>query len=149
MRASVNPVLFARFEGGTSPVAARLTAIAAMARAGYPIGLTIAPIIVADGWETAYGALIAQAGVALRDIADVDCTIELITHRYTPASKAVLDSWYPGSGLDMGATNRTEKRTKFGSVKHVYDAPTMKALRRFFETAIARDLPFARVLYWT
>ena len=149
MRASINPAPFARFEGGTSPVAARLTALARMARAGYPVGLTIAPIIAAEGWEAAYGELIAQAGAALRDVPQVDCTIELITHRYSPGSKAVLDSWYPGSDLDMGATNRTEKRTKFGSVKHVYDAPTMRALRGFFETAIARELPFARVLYWT
>lgn len=149
MRASINPAAYARFEGGTSPVAARLTAIAAMARAGYPIGLTIAPIIAADGWQAAYGELIAQAGAALRGIPNLDCTIELITHRYTPGSKAVLNSWYPGSALDMGPTNRTEKRTKFGSVKHVYDAPTMKALRGFFAAEIARELPFARILYWT
>ena len=149
MRASVNPALFARYEGGTSPVALRLAALARMARAGYPVGLTIAPIIAAEGWQQAYGALIAQAGAALRDVPGVDCTIELITHRYTPGSKAVLESWYPGSALDMGTTNRTEKRTKFGSVKHVYDAPTMKALRSVFETAIARELPHARVLYWT
>jgi spore photoproduct lyase len=149
MRASVNPAMFARFEGGTSPVAARLAALAAMARAGYPIGLTIAPIIAAAGWEEAYDGLIAQAGAMLAGIPDVDCTIELITHRYTPGSKAVLESWYPGSALDMGTTDRAEKRTKFGSVKHVYDAVTMAKLRRFFETTIARDLPFARVLYWT
>lgn len=149
MRASINPAPFARFEGGTSPVAARLSALAAMARAGYPVGLTIAPIIAAQGWQAAYGELIAQAGAALRTVPDVDCTVELITHRYTPGSKAVLDGWYPGSDLDMGATNRTEKRTKFGSVKHVYDAPTMAALRGFFETEIARELPSARILYWT
>ncbi len=149
MRASINPAEYARFEGGTSPVAARLAALARMARAGYPIGLTIAPIIAAPGWEQAYGDLIAQAGAALADVRHGDCTIELITHRYTPGSKAVLESWYPGSGLDMGAANRTEKRTKFGSVKHVYDADTMRALRQFFEAEIARALPAARVLYWT
>jgi spore photoproduct lyase len=148
MRASINPARFARFEGGTSPVAARLAALAAMARAGYPIGLTIAPIIAAEGWEQAYGELIAQAGAALAGLT-ADCTIELITHRYTPGSKAVLESWYPGSALDMGTANRVEKRTKFGSVKQVYDAATMKALRAFFESEIGRCLPEARVLYWT
>ena len=149
MRASINPAAFARFEGGTSPVAARLAALAEMARAGYPVGLTIAPIIAAEGWQAAYSDLIAEAGAILGAVPGVDCTIELITHRYTPGSKAVLDGWYPGSGLEMGAANRTEKRTKFGSVKYVYDAPTMTALRHFFTAAIARDLPFARVLYWT
>ncbi|USU10077.1 radical SAM protein [Sphingomonadaceae bacterium OTU29MARTA1] len=149
MRASINPAAYAPFEGGTDPVAARLAALARMARAGYPIGLTIAPIIAADGWQRAYAGLIAQAGTALADVPDVDCTIELITHRYTPGSKAVLDSWYPGSKLDMSDANRAEKRTKFGSVKHVYDASTMKELRCFFEAELASTLPFARVLYWT
>jgi len=49
MRASINPPAFARFEGGTSPVHDRLAALRAMAQAGYPVGLTIAPIIAADG----------------------------------------------------------------------------------------------------
>ncbi|HVF95035.1 MAG TPA: radical SAM protein [Sphingomonas sp.] len=149
MRASVNPPLFARFEGGTDPVAARLAALAKMARAGYPIGLTIAPIIAAEGWETAYASLIAQAAAALTPIPDLDLTIELITHRYSPGSKAVLESWYPGSDLAMGSADRTEKRTKFGSVKYVYDADTMQRLRRFFEAEIGRALPAARILYWT
>jgi spore photoproduct lyase len=149
MRASINPDQFAHFEGGTSPVAARLAALARMAAAGYPIGLTIAPIIAAAGWEEAYTGLIAAAAQALPAIPALDLTIELITHRYTPGSKAVLESWYPGSRLEMGSVGRTEKRTKFGSVKHVYDAATMRALRSFFAAEIARALPSARILYWT
>ncbi len=149
MRASINPAMYARFEGGTAPVAARLAALADMARAGYPIGLTIAPIIAAEGWREAYGALLADAAAALAGIAGVDLTIELITHRFTPGSKAVLESWYPGSAFDMGADNRTTKRTKFGTEKQVYDAPTMRSLRLFFEERIAALLPAARILYWT
>ena len=73
----------------------------------------------------------------------------MITHRYSPSSKAVLERWYPGSGLDMTTANRVEKRTKFGSIKHVYDAGTMRTLRTFFEAEIAARLPTARILYWT
>ena len=149
MRASINPPRFARFEGGTDAVAARLGALRRMALAGYPVGLTVAPIIAAAGWEDAYAQLIADAAAALNDVPALDLTVELITHRFTPGSKAVLDSWYPGSKLEMDPDARATKRTKFGSVKHVYDADTMKALRRFFETEIARVLPAARILYWT
>ena len=147
MRASINPAAYARFEGGTSPVAARLAALRKMADAGYRIGLTVAPIIAAEGWREAYGDLLTEAGRVLADVADV--TIELITHRYTPGSKAVLETWYPGSSLDLSMANRTEKRTKFGSVKYVYDAETMRALRTFFQDEIAAKLPQARILYWT
>ncbi|WP_311770316.1 SPL family radical SAM protein [Sphingomonas endophytica] len=149
MRASINPPLFARFEGGTSPVSARLDALARMAVAGYPVGLTIAPIIAASGWEAAYGALLDEVAASFADLPAVDLTIELITHRFTAGSKAVLESWYPGSSLDMGMTGRTTKRTKFGTEKQVYDAATMRALRRFFEERIAATLPCARILYWT
>ena len=150
MRASVNPAAFARFEGGTAPVANRLAALRRMADAGYPIGLTIAPIIAAPGWERAYGELIEQAGDDTgRQPRPDDLTIELITHRYTAGSKATLESWYPGSKLDMSDTNRTTKRNKFGGEKQVYDPATMKALRSFFEEHIAARLPQARILYWT
>lgn len=149
MRASVNPRGYARFEGGTSPVAERLRALRRMAEAGYPVGLTVAPIIAADGWEVAYGELIDLAGATLADLPNVDLTVELITHRYTAGSKAVLDSWYRGSSLDMTGDRRAVKRTKFGTEKHVYDVPTMKELRGFFERRIGEALPAARILYWT
>ena len=149
MRASVNPRPFARFEGGTAPVAARLQALRQMALAGYPVGLTVAPIIAAEGWEDAYAGLVEGAAVSLADVPGLDLTVELITHRFTAGSKAVLDSWYPGSSLDMSEQNRTTKRTKFGGEKQVYDAPTMRRLRSFFEQRIAEALPTARILYWT
>lgn len=149
MRVSLNPARFARFEGGTAPVAQRLRAMRRMADAGYRIGLTIAPIIAAEGWEEAYAGLIADVAYALDGAGDVDLTVELITHRFTAGSKAVLESWYPGSALDLGTEGRAGKRTKFGSIKHVYDATTMRRLRGFFDAEIGRLLPQARILYWT
>lgn len=149
MRASINPRGYARFEGGTDPVAARLTALRRMADAGYPVGLTIAPIIAAAGWEQAYGELIEAAATLLSGASNLDLTIELITHRFTAGSKAVLDSWYPGSKLDMTAGGRSTKFTKFGTQKQVYDADTMRRLRDFFTVELARLMPYARVLYWT
>ena len=149
MRASITPRAFARFEGGTAPVAARLAALRRMALVGYPVGLTIAPIIAAEGWQQAYAELIDEAAAHIGDVPALDLTVELITHRYNARSKAVLDSWYPGSGLDMGGANRVTKRTKFGAEKMVYDKDTMRALRTILETKIAAALPAARILYWT
>lgn len=149
MRASINPKAFARFEGGTASVEDRLSALREMALAKYPLGLTIAPIIAAEGWQNAYTGLLEAAAMRLNDIADLDLTIELITHRFTEGSKAVLESWYPGSRLDMSDANRSVKRNKFGGRKTVYDKDTMEKLRKFFYNRIAEDLPAARILYWT
>ena len=147
MRASVNPAAYHRFEGGTARVAERLAGLRRMADAGYKVGLTVAPIIAAEGWREAYAGLFEAAGTALAGVEDV--TVELITHRFTETSRAVLQSWYPGSALAMDAEGRTEKRTKFGGVKHVYDKATMAELRSFMEGRVARELPGTRVLYWT
>jgi spore photoproduct lyase len=149
MRASINPAGYARFEGGTDKVAHRLLALRRMADAGYRVGLTIAPIIAAEGWREAYGTLLDEAAAALDGAADLDLTVELITHRFTAGSKSVLDRWYPGSSLPMDPAGRVEKPTKFGSVKYVYTPDTMAELKRFFHERVAARLPAARILYWT
>jgi spore photoproduct lyase len=79
----------------------------------------------------------------------LDMTVELITHRFTPGSKDVLQGWYPASKLEMDESSRALKRTKFGSTKFVYTKTVMSELRRFFEERIAARLPMAKILYWT
>lgn len=147
-RVSVNAVpISRRMEGGTAPVAARLQALRRLAQAGYPIGLVIAPIMPIEDWQEHYKQLLDQVSEAI----DFDCdmTVELISHRFTPGSKQVLQAWYPHSKLEMDEQNRIIKRNKFGGVKYVYDNNTMKELRRFFEGEIARRFPTAKILYWT
>lgn len=149
VRFSVNAPSLLRYEGGTSPLAARIEALARLARDGYKVGLTIAPIQMMDGWRDDYAALLVAVARALEDVEPLDLTVELITHRFTPKSKAVLQTWYPGSDLDLDEAGRTRKLTKFGSVKHVYPAPVMSLLRAGFTAMLAEHLPQAKVLYWT
>jgi spore photoproduct lyase len=148
-RFSVNAAAVERFEGGTARVGARLGALARMARAGYPVGLTVAPIMPGEGWREQYGALLAAVAAETADITDLDLTVELITHRFTATSKRVLNGWYPASRLEMDEEARTLKRTKFRGQKYVYPAPVMAELRDFFSTEVARVLPGARILYFT
>ena len=149
IRFSINSAPVARFEGGTAIMAARLNAMRRAALAGYPVGLTIAPIMPEGNWREAYGLLLRQVAVTLAGLPNVDLTMELITHRFTPKSKAVLNEWYNASTLDMDEDTRAKKRTKFGSLKYVYPAELMKEMRKFFEQAITEHLPSARILYWT
>jgi spore photoproduct lyase len=148
LRFSVNAAGVARrFEGATAPVPARIAALAAVAGAGYPVGLTIAPIMPAEGWREQYAALLDDVAAALPP--DADLTVECITHRFTPGSKQTLLDWYPRTRLEMDESRRTTKRGKFGAVKHVYPKATMTELRGWFEAAVADRLPQARFLYWT
>ncbi len=150
VRFSVNAAAVSRnFEGGTATLAQRLGALRRMAQAGYPVGLTIAPIMPVEGWREQYADLFAAVATALDGVAGVDLTAELITHRFTPGSKEVLLGWYPKTTLDLREEARTQKRTKFGSVKYVYPKDSMAEMRGFFEGTLGTVLPAARVLYWT
>jgi spore photoproduct lyase len=148
LRFSLNAASVARrFEAATSPVHGRLAALGAVAAAGYPVGVTIAPIMPVDGWQEEYGDLLD--GIAAAVPAGTDLTVECITHRFTPGSKATLTEWYPRSRLEMDESRRTAKRGKFGAVKHVYPKNTMSELRGWFQREVAVRLPDARLLYWT
>ncbi len=150
VRFSVNARGVARdFEGGTSSIAQRIVALRSMALAGYPVGLTIAPIMQFEGWEGEYSGLFAQVAEAVEGISSLDLTAELITHRFTPGSKEVLLGWYPKTTLDLAEETRAEKRTKFGGFKYVYPKDTMAGMRSFMEEELHRQLPAARILYWT
>lgn len=152
-RVSVNAAQVSRqLEGGTASVTNRLQALRRLALpreqgGGYPVGLVIAPIMAIEDWQMHYTQLLNEIETTL----DFDCdlTFELISHRFTPGSKQVLNQWYPNSKLDMDEENRSVKRNKFGGVKYVYDTDTMKDLRCFFEREIAQRFPNAQVLYWT
>ena len=150
VRFSINARAVARdFEGGTARVDQRLQALRTLALAGYPVGLTIAPIMPVPDWQQEYGALLAAVAKAVEGIDRLDMTAELITHRFTPGSKEVLLSWYPRTTLDLREDTRMEKRTKFGGFKYVYPKDAMGEMRAFFEGTLAAVLPSVRVLYWT
>jgi spore photoproduct lyase len=150
LRFSVGPEsVVGRFEGGTDPVEKRIGALATLARAGWPVGLTIAPIMPVGDWRGAYSDLLARVATALAGIDDLDLTAECITHRFTPGSKETLEGWYPRTRLEMDPEQRRTKRGRFGAVKHVYPDDVMADLRRHVTDELAQHLPAARVLYWT
>jgi spore photoproduct lyase len=146
---SVNAQALIRFEGGTSPLDARIDGLGRLARDGYRVGLTIAPIQPVADWRAGYADLFDRVGQALDGVADLDLTAEFITHRFTPKSKTVLQGWYPGSDLDLDEAARSRKLTKFGSTKWVYPAPLMREMRDALTAMLTERVPAARVLYWT
>lgn len=158
-RVSLNAEPIARrLEGGTASVEARLQALRQLALpkelggGGYPVGIIIAPIMPIPDWREHYTHLLDRIAHVLDfgpGIIPADVNVEFISHRFTPGSKDVLQSWYPNTTLDMDEANRAEKRNKFGGTKYVYMPDEMKALKRFFYDEWQHRFPSAPVLYWT
>lgn len=153
-RVSLNTAMIAsRLEGGTASVDARLAAIRKLALprseggGGYKVGIVIAPIMPVPDWEEQYTELLDK----LEQTLDFPCnvTFELITHRFTPGSKALLQEWYPNTTIDFDEQNRSLKFNKFGGKKFVYPPVTMSMLKSFFYTELKQRFPNAPVLYWT
>ncbi len=150
VRVSVNALpVTQRFEGGTSTLEDRLTTLRRLALDGYPVGLTIAPIMPMDDWREHYGHLLDLVAQAVDGVPALDLTAELITHRFTLGSKDVLLGWYPRTQLEMEESSRSQKRGKFGGVKYVYRKEVMAELRGWFERELAERVPSLRILYWT
>lgn len=150
IRLSVNAANVAsRFEGGTATLPRRIHALGRLAKAGYPVGLTIAPIMPIADWRIHYAELLAAVALELTAAPDLDLTVELITHRFTARSKEVLLDWYPRTQLEMTEDLRRQKRGKFGAVKYVYPAPVMSELKHWFAREVPAVLPSARLLYFT
>ena len=137
------------FEPGTSPLSDRLEAAGKVARAGYPLGFIIAPLMIFDGWKEGYGRMLEELRDRLPTEAEEGLTFELITHRFTKAAKRVILKRYPKTRLEMDEERRKKKWGKYGRVKYVYRDAEMEALKDYMEEWIGRLFPSAKILYFT
>ena len=59
VRMSVNPQeIIKEIEIGTSPLKNRVEAINKLKKAGYPVGILIAPVVLVDNWKEKYEELV-------------------------------------------------------------------------------------------
>ncbi|MDQ0492133.1 spore photoproduct lyase [Paenibacillus brasilensis] len=150
IRFSINSdYVIKQFEPATSRFEERIEAAGKVAQAGYPLGFIIAPIIWYDGWEEGYGELLRRLGETLSQHATTDLTFELIQHRFTKTSKAVIEKRYPKTKLEMDMEKRKKKWGRWGQNKYVYPDEQQNALREFITERIFEHFPLSRIEYFT
>ncbi|MFC3768264.1 spore photoproduct lyase [Paenibacillus sp. GCM10012303] len=149
-RFSVNADYVIRnFEPATSTFAERIEAAGKVAKAGYPLGFIIAPIIWHDGWEDGYAELLRKLGETVPAEAAADLTFELIQHRFTKTAKTVIGQRYPKTKLEMDEAKRKYKWGRWGQGKYVYPDEQANALREFITEQIFLRFPSAKIEYFT
>ena len=138
-----------QFEPATSRFEERIEAAARIARAGYPLGFIIAPIIWYDGWQKGYAELLERLAAALPERAAQGLTFELIQHRFTKTAKNVIEKRYPKTKLEMDIEKRKQKWGRWGQYKYVYPDEQQTALRQFIAERIFEHFPEASIDYFT
>lgn len=150
VRFSVNAdYVIKNFEPATSAFHERIEAAGKMARAGYPLGFIIAPIIWFDGWEEGYGELMRKLHETLPPEAEEELTFELIQHRFTKKAKNIIMQRYPKTKLEMDEAKRKYKWGRYGIGKYVYPEEQAEALRQFITEQIFTYFPKCRIEYFT
>ncbi|WP_018131066.1 spore photoproduct lyase [Effusibacillus pohliae] len=149
-RFSVNSeYVIKNFEPGTSYFHERVEAAGKVARAGYPLGFIVAPIMIYEGWEKGYRELFQRLAGVLVPEAKQDLTFELIQHRFTATAKKVILERYPKTKLDMDETKRKYKWGKYGRGKWVYPDEQAQLLKDTISDLIATYFPEAKIEYFT
>ncbi|WP_025706749.1 spore photoproduct lyase family protein, partial [Paenibacillus graminis] len=150
IRFSVNADYVIRnFEPATARFEERIEAAGQIARAGYPLGFIIAPIIWHEGWQEGYAELLAKLAQALPPEAGKGLTFEMIQHRFTKTAKTVIEKRYPKSKLEMDIEKRKKKWGRWGQHKYVYPDEQQTALREFITERIFEHFPEAGIDYFT
>jgi spore photoproduct lyase len=150
IRFSVNAdYVIKNFEPATSSFMDRIEAAGKVAKAGYPLGFIIAPIIWHEGWEKGYADLLARLRKEIPHEAEEDLTFELIQHRFTKTAKRVIQARYPKTKLEMDEEKRKYKWGRWGQGKYVYQDEQANALREFITEQIFKNFPKANIDYFT
>lgn len=150
IRFSVNAdYVIKNFEPATSRFEERIEAAGKVARAGYPLGFIIAPIIWYDGWQEGYTELLAKLAKTLPPEIGKGLTFEMIQHRFTKTAKTVIEKRYPKSKLEMDMEKRKKKWGRWGQNKYVYPDEQQTALREFITERIFEHFPEAGIDYFT
>jgi spore photoproduct lyase len=137
------------FEPGVSTFEQRLTAAGKIARAGYPLGFILAPLVIYDGWQEGYAELIERLANELVPEAKKDLTFELIQHRFTATAKRTIMQNYPKTKLDLDEEKRKYKYGKYGRGKWIYQKDDATALEMHMRRLIEEHFPEAKIEYFT
>ncbi len=149
-RFSVNAdYVIKNFEPATSTFEERIDAAGKVAKAGYPLGFIIAPIIWYDGWEKGYEELLLKLKKAVSEEAAEDITFELIQHRFTKTAKTIIQQRYPKTKLEMEEAERKYKWGRWGQGKYVYPDDQAQVLRETITRYIFEQFPNGKIEYFT
>lgn len=135
------------YENATAAIKLRLEACRKMAAAGYPMGFIIAPVFLYDNYKEDYKKLLTDLRESIpRDLIK-SSTFEVISHRYTPRAKNIINEVFPDNTLPMTDEDRKYKYGQFGYGKFVYNKEDLAEMKEFFLSEISNIFPESEIKY--
>jgi spore photoproduct lyase len=136
------------YEHRTPGLQQRLQALSRIIKAGYPSGVIIAPVILTEGWQEDYKAVLDDLAQYIDYQPGMDFTFEVISHRFTTRARSNILGVFPQTDLPMDEkTDRKYKYGQFGYGKYVYTDELLAEMKTFFKQETAELFPEAVINY--
>ncbi|MDD5018370.1 MAG: spore photoproduct lyase, partial [Eubacteriales bacterium] len=144
IRMSLNPQeIIRKVEFRTSGLSERITAVNKLYRAGYDIGILIAPIVMIGGYEVLYERLFqAMANELLPEILD-SVSLEIIFMTYGTVTQKINEEAFPNA---VGLYN-PDIMSYCGRHRYGYKPDVKEKAAAFLKDRISHYMPGARIAY--
>ena len=144
IRMSVNPQeIISKVEFGTSKLKDRIEAANKLKRAGYKLGILIAPVIMVEGWKELYDNLIKELDQKLSDEVKKDVFFEIIFMTYSYVHTKINEEAFPNSINLYDKENMTGR----GKGKYMYKQDLRKDGEEFFREKLSKYFPNNKIIY--
>ncbi len=144
IRMSVNPeIIINKIEFGTSRLKERIIAINKLKKAGYKVGILIAPVVIIDGWKKEYEELIKYLYENLSEDVKKDVFFEIIFMTYSYVHRMINQETFPNA---INLYNQ-ELMTGRGRGKYMYKNFIRQEGEEFFRNTLNKYFPKNEIVY--
>lgn len=128
---------------GTSPLKNRVEAINKLKKAGYPVGILIAPVVLVENWKDKYEELVKYLQENLSDEVKKDVFFEIIFMTYSYVHNAINQEAFPD------AINLYDKDLMMvrGRGRYMYKKEIREDGSKFFEEIMRKYFPDNEIKY--
>ena len=146
IRMSVNPKeIIQKVEIGTSHLENRVEAINKLKKAGYKIGILIAPVIFVENWKEKYEELIVYLNKNLSEEVKNDVFFEVIFMTYSFIHRKINEEAFPNA---INLYNQ-ELMTGRGKGKYAYKQEQRQIGEKFIVDLLNKYFPENRIVYFS
>ena len=144
VRMSVNPQeIIKEIEIGTSPLKNRVEAINKVKKAGYKVGILIAPVVLVENWKEKYEGLVKYLVENLSEEVKKDVFFEIIFMTYSYVHNAINTEAFPNA---INLYNKELMMVR-GRGRYMYKKEIREDGSKFFEEIMNRYFPKNEIKY--